>query len=57
MLEIYLITGGIAMLVLKSTKQPPLATITKSLSRREEWVYFYQNYNTSCFVKKNNRDH
>lgn len=29
MLEIYLITGGISMLVLKSTKQPPLATITK----------------------------
>ena len=50
MWEIDLITGGILSLVLKSTKQGPLATITKYY--RKEWVFFYQNYNISCFVKK-----
>lgn len=34
MLEIYLITGGIALLVLKSTKQLPSATITKYIQKR-----------------------
>lgn len=34
MLEIYLITGVIAILVLKSTKQPPLATITKYFQKK-----------------------
>ena len=45
-LEIYLITGGISILVLKCKKEPSSA-LSLSPSRRRKWVYFYQNVNTS----------
>lgn len=51
-LEIYLITGGMSILVLKSKKVAPLTTISKYFQKKGVGVYFYQNQNTGSFFKK-----
>lgn len=49
-LEIYLITGGMSILVLKSKKAAPLTTISKYFQK--EWGFTFTKIRTQVLFKK-----